>query len=125
MLAAAAWFWPIRVFDKPVSAVDYIEIYNGGTGQVITVTDPQTVTRLTESYRGVYLRRRFDFGPKVGFNLSTTVYLKDGGTRHFIIGAADYAEAGFRYFSYFGEYDYDYMQSLFEPQPEGDAGTTF
>lgn len=116
--ALIIWFWPFRVFSQPAENVSYIKMFNGNTGRLITISDEETIKKLTSNFSGVYLRRRFAFTPSSGFNLMVNVYTMDGEEHHFTINSAKDAKKSFRYYSYWGEYDYDYLQKLFIERAE-------
>ena len=83
--------------------MESIKIFDGNTGNLVTVTDRETIEKLVENFKSVYLRRTFDFGSRNGFNLLVDITVKGRDeTCHFTINSERHAVRESRFYSYWG-----------------------
>ena len=100
LILVLLWFWPVRIFSGDAGEVESIKIFDGNTGNLVTVTDRETIEKLVENFKSVYLRRTFDFGSRNGFNLLVDIAVKGRDeTCHFTINSERHAVRESRFYS--------------------------
>ena len=113
LILVLLWFWPVRIFSGDAGEVESIKIFDGNTGNLVTVTDRETIEKLVENFKSVYLRRTFDFGSRNGFNLLVDITVKGRDeTCHFTINSERHAVRESRFYSYWGTYCFSFMKEL-------------
>jgi len=108
---------PIHVADADPADVGEIVIFDGNTGKRVQITDADEIEYVIESLHSVRLVRTKLAGASDGFNLDTSIYLKNGeragGWNDFIINSADSVKAGAFYYRVAdGVIEYDYLKQL-------------
>ena len=108
---------PIHVADADPADVGEIVIFDGNTGKRVQITDADEIEYVIESLHSVRLVRTKLAGASDGFNLDTSIYLKNGeragGWNDFIINSADSVRAGAFYYRVAdGVIEYDYLKQL-------------
>lgn len=118
VLGLLIWYkTPIRIADADPADVGEIVIFDGNTGKRVQITDADEIEYVIESLHSVRLVRAKLAGASDGFNLDTSIYLKNGeragGWNDFIINSADSVKAGAFYYRVAdGAIEYDYLKQL-------------
>ena len=53
LILVLLWFWPVRIFSGDAGEVESIKIFDGNTGNLVTVTDRETIEKLVENFKSV------------------------------------------------------------------------
>lgn len=120
VLAVGLVIWymtPIQIADADPADVGEIVIFDGNTGKKASITDAAEIERVMGSLHSVRLVRTRLAGASDGFNLDTSIHLKNGekagGWNDFVINSAGSVKVGaFYYRVTAGAIEYDYLKQL-------------
>lgn len=125
LLAAGVYFW-----GRPVSLVagvqpgnvEAIEVFDGNTGRVATITKEEDVEYIIDNLSSVTMKRTGVSLFRSGYHYRVTIDLKIGVSKQFIVnGKVNVRKDPFFYGVYEGEIDCDYMEGILEEQNQEEA----
>ncbi|WP_295154336.1 hypothetical protein [uncultured Ruminococcus sp.] len=86
--AAVVWFFiPFGMLNVPADSIKEVTVFSGQTGQSITVTDSEDISRIAGAFDGVKLRRsRLEW--RSGYDMRVTFRLKSGPETEYIVNGS-------------------------------------
>lgn len=110
------WNAPCSITNIAPSKVSKIEIFNGGTGRSITITDSADIEHIINNLNTISLKKEKISLGYMGCSYITTVYKANGNVyKKFIINSSDTIRKDpFFYQDSSGSIDSEYIHKLFD-----------
>ncbi len=118
MGAGIWWNLPVSIIDIEPSEVSKITVFNGNTGDSITITDTDDINHIIHNLNGVSLKKYKVSVGYVGYSFRTTIYDNNDNIHEELYINSDeiIRKDPFFYRDRQGGIDYNYIQDLLDQE---------
>lgn len=116
------YFIPVKLLKINAEDIEKITVFDGGRGIETEFTEREDIEYLTENLSSVTMKRDGISLGYSGYSFRTTVYLKNGSEKSFIINGEDSVrDDPFFYKVTEGRIDYKFIENRIKAQYENDG----